>query len=51
MNKLIMIAAVGKNRELGYKNNLIWRLKEDMMHFKNTTINHIKLYRSIMYKR
>ena len=33
MNKLIMIAAVGKNRELGYKNNLIWRLKEDMMHF------------------
>ena len=40
MNKLIMIAAVGKNRELGYKNNLIWRLKEDMMHFKNTTINH-----------
>lgn len=40
MGKLIMIAAIGKNRELGYKNDLIWKLKEDMVHFKNTTINH-----------
>lgn len=40
MNKLIMIAAVGKNGELGYKNDLIWHIKEDMKFFKEKTINH-----------
>ena len=40
MNKLIIIAAIGKNMELGYKNNLIWKIKDDMNHFKETTINH-----------
>lgn len=40
MNKLIIIAAVGKNLELGYKNNLIWRIKDDMKFFKKQTINH-----------
>ena len=40
MKKLIVIAAVGKNNELGYKNDLIWKLKGDMKFFKNNTINH-----------
>ena len=35
-----MISSVGKNRELGKKNNLIWHFKEDMKFFKNTTMNH-----------
>lgn len=35
-----MIAAVGKNLELGKNNNLIWHFKEDMKFFKDTTIGH-----------
>ena len=35
-----MIAAVGKNLELGKNNNLIWHFKEDMKFFKNTTMGH-----------
>ena len=38
MNNLTIIAAIGKNNELGYKNGLIWRLKEDMKFFKENTI-------------
>ncbi len=32
-----MIAAVGKNLELGKNNELIWHFKEDMQFFKKTT--------------
>lgn len=35
-----MIAAVGKNFELGKNNDLIWHFKEDMKFFKNTTMGH-----------
>lgn len=35
-----IIAAVGKNRELGKKGNLIFHLKEDMKFFKETTMGH-----------
>ena len=35
-----MIAAVGKNRELGKGNNLIWRISEDLKFFKATTMGH-----------
>lgn len=35
-----MIAAVGKNLELGKSNNLIWHFKEDMKFFKDTTMGH-----------
>ena len=30
MGRLILIAAVGKNGELGKNNGLIWHIKEDM---------------------
>lgn len=33
-----MIAAVGKNNELGKNNDLIWHFKEDMQFFKKTTL-------------
>ena len=33
-----MIAAIGKNNELGKGNDLIWHFKEDMKFFKDTTI-------------
>ena len=35
-----MISSVGKNRELGKNNSLIWHFKEDMKFFKDTTMGH-----------
>ena len=40
MNNLILIGAIGKNNELGYKNKLIWYIPDDLKFFKETTINH-----------
>lgn len=33
-----IIAAIGKNRELGRDNDLIWHIKEDLKNFKNLTM-------------
>ena len=38
MENITMIAAIGKNNELGKNNNLIWRFKEDMQFFKEQTM-------------
>lgn len=35
-----IIAAVAKNRAIGYKNNLLYRLPDDMKHFKALTSGH-----------
>lgn len=40
MRNLIIIAAIGKNNELGKNNDLIWRSKEDMQFFRKKTIGH-----------
>lgn len=40
MSKLIIIAAIGKNNELGKDNDLIWTSKEDMKFFRETTTGH-----------
>ena len=37
---LSMIAAIGKNNELGKKNDLLWSLPRDMKHFRDTTRGH-----------
>jgi dihydrofolate reductase len=37
---IILIAAIGKNNELGRNNDLLWRLKSDMNFFKSTTSGH-----------
>ncbi len=34
---LILIAALGKNGEIGKKNRLLWDLPADMQHFRQTT--------------
>lgn len=34
-----MIAAIGKNRELGKNNKLLWSIKEDMQWFRAHTMN------------
>ncbi len=36
---LTIIAAIGKNNELGYNNDLIWKFEEDMQFFKDNTMN------------
>ena len=35
-----IIAAIGKNNELGKKNDLLWSLPIDMKHFRETTRGH-----------
>ncbi|MBI2029166.1 dihydrofolate reductase [Candidatus Gottesmanbacteria bacterium] len=42
MNKTIIsiIAAIGKNRELGKNNKLLWSLPGDMKRFRDKTRNH-----------
>lgn len=35
-----IIAAIGKNNELGKKNGLLWHLPADMKHFRDTTRGH-----------
>lgn len=39
--KINLIAAVGKNYELGKNNGLIWHIREDMEFFKSLTKNRI----------
>lgn len=38
-----IIAAIGKNNELGKDNDLIWRFKEDMKFFRETTTGNTVL--------
>lgn len=40
MESLYLIAAIGKNGELGKNNQLIWHLKEDLKFFKEKTMGH-----------
>ena len=40
LNNLKIIAAIGKNNELGKNNDLIWPIKEDLKFFKELTTNH-----------
>ena len=37
---LSLIAAIGRNRELGKDNQLLFRIPEDMRYFKETTMGH-----------
>lgn len=39
--KLTMIAAIGKNRELGKDNDLIWHFPSDLKFFKEQTKGHM----------
>lgn len=38
--KLSIIAAIGKNNELGGNNSLLWRLSDDLKLFKQLTMGH-----------
>ena len=37
MRNITLIAAIGKNRELGYNNDLIWKIPEDLKFFRENT--------------
>lgn len=50
--RISIIAAIGKNRELGKDNKLLWHISEDLKRFKDLTNNHTvimgrKTYESI----
>ena len=38
MKNLSLIAAIGENRELGYKKELLWHIREDLMFYKKMTM-------------
>ena len=38
IKNLKLIAAIGNNNELGFKNSLIWHIKKDLESFKNITM-------------
>ena len=38
--KISLIAAIGKKRQLGLKNKLLWQIREDFKYFKKTTWGH-----------
>lgn len=49
---ITLIAAIGRNNELGFKNKLLWDIPEDMKHFKTYTMGKVvimgrKTYASI----
>jgi dihydrofolate reductase len=35
-----IISAIGKNNEIGKKNELLWSLPADLKHFRDTTLGH-----------
>jgi len=39
IDNISIIASVGKNREIGKDNKLIWRFKDDMKYFREQTMN------------
>jgi dihydrofolate reductase len=38
--KIVIVAAIGKNRELGNQNALLWHIPEDLKRFKEKTLGH-----------
>lgn len=38
---ITLIAAIGRNREIGYNNKLLWNIPEDMNHFKSYTMGKV----------
>ena len=38
--RVSIIAALGKNRELGRGNDLLWRIPDDLKRFKSLTLGH-----------
>ena len=39
-SKISIVAAIGRNRELGKDNKLLWNIPDDLKHFKEVTSGH-----------
>ncbi len=39
-HQIIAVAAIGKNRELGLKDKLLWHIPDDLKRFKELTTGH-----------
>lgn len=55
MENLSLVAAIGKNNELGLENHLIWKIKEDLQFYRRLTIHENiimgrKTFESMPYK-
>ena len=55
MENLSLVAAIGKNNELGIDNHLIWKIHEDLVFYRKLTLNHSiimgrKTFESMPYK-
>src|SRR4051812_12063124 len=46
---ITLIAAIGRNNEIGYLNKLLWRIPEDMKHFKEYTMGKVIIMGSNTY--
>lgn len=44
---IILVAAIGRNNELGKDNNIIWRIPEDMKFFKTLTTGKLEDTKSL----
>jgi len=40
MVDLTIVAAIGENLELGYRDDLVWKISEDLKNFKKITLGH-----------
>ena len=38
--RLVVVAAVARNGTIGHDNDLVWRIPEDLAHFKRVTLGH-----------
>ena len=38
--RLVVVAAVARNGTIGHDNGLVWRIPEDLAHFKRVTLGH-----------
>lgn len=45
-----IIVVIGKNREIGFKNKLLWDIPEDMARFKKITTGHVVVMGSKTYE-
>lgn len=47
---ITIIAAIGRNNELGFRNKLLWHIPEDLQHFRKTTLDKTILMGSTTFE-
>ena len=50
MEPLALIVAYARNRVIGRKGRLPWHFREDLQHFKQTTMGHALIMGSVTYE-